>query len=170
MAENTFSTIDAQRNRPAMPGYGIHTNPDGQLSWAWVDAQMTAARNYWVASTRPDGRPHVAPVWGVWFEGALYFGTGRTSQKGRNLLANPAVVVHLESGDDTVILEGTVEQISDAALLTQIYTVYAAKYPGYEPPAEPSPDELWYVVRVSKGLAWQEHNFPESATRWQFAS
>lgn len=52
--------------RPIMPaGYGISAESDGRLDWAWLDSRLETARNYWVASTRPDGRPHVMPVWGV---------------------------------------------------------------------------------------------------------
>ena len=52
--------------RPVMPaGYGIPTADSGMLPWRWVDEPLTAARTYWVDTTRPDGRPPVAPVWGV---------------------------------------------------------------------------------------------------------
>ncbi len=30
--------------------------------------------NYWICTTRPDGRPHSIPVWGFWLDGGLYFG------------------------------------------------------------------------------------------------
>src|SRR5262245_60149405 len=90
-------------DRPDMPtGYGIAQIEKGLLSWEWVTAQLENSRNYWICSTRPNGRPHAAPVWGVWFEGALYFSSDRRSRKARNLAAKPEVVAHLESGDDTV--------------------------------------------------------------------
>ncbi|MEI6136703.1 MAG: pyridoxamine 5'-phosphate oxidase family protein [Chloroflexota bacterium] len=31
-------------------------------------ARLRTAMNYWIATTRPDGRPHAAPVWGVWLD------------------------------------------------------------------------------------------------------
>ena len=46
-------------------------------------ARLRAAMSYWIATTRPDGRPHAAPVWGVWLDDALWFGT--MGQKVRNL-------------------------------------------------------------------------------------
>src|SRR5574338_202738 len=93
--------------------YGISRDPAGMMEWTWVEDQLTKSRNYWIASVTPDGKPHVAPVWGVWIDGALYFGSERESRKSKNLLANPNAVVHLESGDDTVILEGAVGELKD---------------------------------------------------------
>ncbi|HSN73709.1 MAG TPA: pyridoxamine 5'-phosphate oxidase family protein, partial [Anaerolineae bacterium] len=89
--------------RPAMQDYGISDEPDGLLPWSFASQRMAAARNYWIGSSRPDGRPHAAPVWGVWLDDVFYFGTVPGSVKARNLAANPALVVHLESGDEVVI-------------------------------------------------------------------
>ncbi len=157
-----------QQGRPYMPGYGVTTDEDGLLPWEWVEAQMARSRNYWISSTRPDGRPHAVPVWGVWVEGTLYFGSGRQARKARNFAQNPAVVAHVESGDDVVILEGVVEEVSDMALLTRIAQAYAAKYPGYEPDPDPGPGGVIYAVRPQAVFAWQERDFLRTPTRWQF--
>ena len=93
-----------------------------------VADKIAASRNYWIASTRPDGRPHAMPVWGVWVDAQLLFGTDRMSTKGRNIAANPAVVVHLESGDDVVVLEGKPREVTDASLLALFADAYDAKY------------------------------------------
>ena len=154
--------------RPYMPGYGVPVNPDGMLTWAWVDQQMAKSRNYWICSTRPDGRPHAAPVWGVWVDGVLYFGTGRESRKYRNLSANPAVAVHCESGDDAVMLEGTVAEVSDKDLLKRVHRAYAEKYPPYNPAEEPESNGLTYAVRARVIMAWQEQNFLKTPARWIF--
>ena len=68
------------------------------------------------------------PVWGIWLDEAFFFGSGRDSAKTRNLAANPAIVVHLESGDETVILEGLAEQVLDDALERRVDEVYGPKY------------------------------------------
>jgi nitroimidazol reductase NimA-like FMN-containing flavoprotein (pyridoxamine 5'-phosphate oxidase superfamily) len=72
-----------------MPGYGISESAEGMLPWSWAEERLSDSRNYWVASTRPDGRPHLMPVWAVWVGDALYFSTARTSTKARNLFASP---------------------------------------------------------------------------------
>src|SRR5712692_7847554 len=71
--------------------YGISDKPQGMLTWSELGQAFERSRNYWIASTRPDGRPHAAPVWGVWLDRVLYFSTGPSSVKGRNLAARPDV-------------------------------------------------------------------------------
>ena len=58
--------------RPKMKDYGIHEGDEGMLTWDFVDEQMANSRNYWISTTRPDGRPHVAPVWGIWKVGMMW--------------------------------------------------------------------------------------------------
>lgn len=52
----------------------------------------------------------------------------RGRAKGRNLRANPKMVVHLESSDECVIREGVAEQVGDPDPRRRIGEVYAAKY------------------------------------------
>jgi nitroimidazol reductase NimA-like FMN-containing flavoprotein (pyridoxamine 5'-phosphate oxidase superfamily) len=163
---DSMGEVKAVRGRPKMRDYGIATDEKGLMDWAWVDAEMAKSRNYWICSTRPDGRPHAAPVWGVWLDGALYFGTSPTSRKARNLEARPEVVVHLESGDDTVIFEGTVRKEYDREIITKVAKAYGEKYVSYKPTV----DELigmWTLV-PAVAMAWVEHDFPKTATRWDF--
>jgi nitroimidazol reductase NimA-like FMN-containing flavoprotein (pyridoxamine 5'-phosphate oxidase superfamily) len=146
-----------------MEGYGVPTSEEGLLPWSHVSERMDRARNYWVGTTRPSVRPHAAPVWGAWVEGTLYFETGPRSRKGRNLATNPAVAVHLESGDDVVILEGVAETVTnpDPALFARVADAFAAKYDGYRP--EPGGEGL-YAVRPCVVYAWSK--FPADVTRW----
>ena len=75
-----------------MPGYGISDSAEGILPWSWAAERLSQAHNYFVATARPDGRPHVMPVWGLWLDDAFYFSTGASSRKARNLAANPRCV------------------------------------------------------------------------------
>lgn len=151
------------------PGYGLAETASKALSWAQVEERLVASRNYWVASTRPDGRPHAAPVWGVWRDGALWFSTDRESVKGRNLLARPSAVVHLESGDDVVILEGEVAQAPLDDGLRAASQDYDAKY-GLPLADEAAGDEgpLFLVFRPLRAMTWLESDFVDSATGWDF--
>src|SRR6185437_13395833 len=63
------------------------------LPWKWATERLERSHNYWICSTRPDGRPHAVPVWGVWVENAFYFSTDPKSRKAKNLKANPAISV-----------------------------------------------------------------------------
>lgn len=134
------------------------------LEWSWADERLAGSRNYWVASTSPDGRPSVAPVWGVWVDGAVCFGASARSRKARNLERDPRVVVHLESGDEVVILHGEVERF---VLNDAIADVYHAKY-DYRPNPEETSAEGWYGLRPRRALAWLERDYPKTATRFDF--
>ena len=145
---------------------GGETNSD-LTPWSHVEEQMTSSRNYWVATTRPDGRPHCMPVWGLWLDRVFYFGTDQSSRKAKNLASNPSVAVHLESGDDAIILEGTLDQVSDADLLKRIDEAYFTKY-DLHVLGDNSEAGLFYALNPRIALAWLESDFVNSATRWQF--
>lgn len=155
-----------QRERPHMTRYGIAAGDTGMIEWAWVDEQLTKARNYWIGTVTPEGKPHVMPVWGVWLDGVFYFGSDRESRKSKNIDAQPEIVVHLESGDDAVIVEGRAERITEAAQLDKLSAVYDAKYPGYTPDFKSEPDTVIFAITPKKVFAWKESDFPNTATRW----
>lgn len=154
-------------SRPKMPkSYGIKEskNPEDYRPWSYLEKRMKEARNYWVATSRPDGRPHVMPVWGIWVEGRFYFGTASDSRKARNLAENPAIAVHLESGDDVIILEGVVEQrMPDEVLREKMNAESLAKY---QMPLMLPPGAAMYMLKPRVAFAWSESNFSKTATRW----
>lgn len=179
MAERTTARARSapQSERPGMdPAYGIATGDDGLLSWDWAEARLVESRNYWVCTTRPDGRPHAMPVWGVWSDGAFFFSTSRSSVKGRNLAANPTVSVHLESGDECVVLEGEIAAATGIAL-ARADDAYAAKYTNAESgegfrmsdgASGDAPPNGAYMLRPRLALGWLEKDYPRTATRWRF--
>jgi nitroimidazol reductase NimA-like FMN-containing flavoprotein (pyridoxamine 5'-phosphate oxidase superfamily) len=162
-------TLQAAHRPQMAQGYGISSSANGLLTWDWVDSRMAASRNYWISTTRPDSRPHVVPVWGVWLDGVLYFGGDRQARRSRNLAVNPQASVHLESGDEVVIIEGRVEEVEhDLELLTRIAEAMAVKYPPFKPDPEPAPGTAMYRVRAQTVFAWTEQDYPNTATRWKF--
>ena len=72
-------------------------NPDEQ--------RLEAEANIWLASVRPDGRPHLVPIWFVWFQGEIHILTQLASVKARNLLANPHASLALENGSHPLIAD-----------------------------------------------------------------
>jgi len=155
--------------RPLIPaGYGVPADGSGGdlLPWSWAEERLVAARNYWICTTRPDGRPHAMPVWGLWLDGRLWFSSGAATQKARNLAASAAVVVHLESGDETVILEGEAHRASDPAALEAVAQAYDEKY-GYRIDLADESAPI-FVVLPRSAYTWTERDFPRTATRWLF--
>jgi hypothetical protein len=145
----------------------MHSETVGPVPWEHVERRLRAARNYWLSTTRADGRPHTMPIWGVWLRDALWFGTGLESVKGINLLRDPRSAVHLESGDDVVILEGIAERAEDDGA----YAAYSEKY---NMPADaqsfaalPQVGALFRFTPVV-GQAWVEASFVETQATFRF--
>ena len=148
--------------------YGIWAADEGAglLDWEWATQRLERAHNYWVATASASGRPHAAPVWGLWNDGVFFFSTARGSRKGQNLAANPFAVVHLESGDEVVILEGSVEEVAARKELDILAAAYGEKYT-LEIKFE-DPGSVVYALTPKLAFAWREENYPESATRFSF--
>ncbi len=149
------------------PGYGIEPKLTKEMvTWTAVERALAKSRNYWVTTASKKGLPHAAPVWGLWLDGAVWFATDSKSRKGRNLAANPSIVVHLESGDDVVILEGRAERITSATALGRFADAYKEKYAFRPDPKDPN--SAFYRLRHKRAFAWHESNFPKSASKWVF--
>lgn len=89
--------------------------------------KLGSQQNIWFGSVRPDGRPHLSPVWFVWYEEKIYIGTDPKSVKVRNIRQNPQVVLALEDGAHPVICEGAAQIIQpplSEGLLAAFYTKY----------------------------------------------
>jgi len=152
-----------------MRAYGVTTDLKGTLPRDWAAERLEQAPVYWVSTTRPDGRPHAMPTWGAWVDSAFWMEGGAETRRMRNLSLNPNAVVHVERGDDVVIVEGVGEKIVglDHALTERLlagFHKYIASH-GYTASAESWVDGIW-VIRPQIVFAWSA--FPTDATRWTF--
>jgi hypothetical protein len=106
---------------------------EGAMPTAWAEARrsLEEAKIYWISTVRPDGRPHVTPLFAVWLDGALYFCTGPSERKGRNLAQNSQSVIttgcNVLEGFDLVV-EGEAVRVSDETRLRRVADSYASKY------------------------------------------
>lgn len=91
------SKAEPRTERPQIPDYGINTSKNGLLPWKWAVKNLADPREYWIVTVRPDGRPHAMIIWGLWLDGAFWFGTGSKTQKARNLAKNPNCIVGTET-------------------------------------------------------------------------
>jgi PPOX class probable F420-dependent enzyme len=152
-----------------MPGYGIVDADQGSglLPWSWAEQRLASARNYWLATVRPDGRPHAMPVWGVWLDRCLWFSSSLGSRKIRNLRGNPNCVATTEHADDPVVLEGTAEIVTDAAPIAAFLAASNAKYEvdygiDFLDPAV----NATVRIRPRRVFALRHDDFTGSPTRW----
>jgi hypothetical protein len=154
-----------------MPGYGI-AGPDegsGLLHWSWAAERLTAARNYWVASNWPDGRPHVMPVWGMWDDSCLWFTSATNSRKVRNLRADPRCCVTTEDASDPVIIEGIARFSADPGVLRRVVDLMNAKYRTHLELDFLDPQKNATIgVRPARVFSMRHGDFTGSPTRWVF--
>ncbi len=75
-----------------------------------------------------------------------------------------ALAVHLESGDNVVILEGLAREAREASELELIDKAYFVKYKMHIL-AMPG-DVVMYALQPRVAFAWREKDFNVSATRW----
>ena len=156
----------AERPISPPPSYGVPAEGGEMMSWEFVVEQLRASRNYWVATVGRNERPHSAPVWGVFVADDLFFETSPTTRKARNVERNPAVVVHTESGDEVVIVEGIATRYRPTPEAGQaIARGFAEKYDGYAP--DPAEWEDGSLYRVEPGVVFAWRDMP-TATCWRF--
>jgi nitroimidazol reductase NimA-like FMN-containing flavoprotein (pyridoxamine 5'-phosphate oxidase superfamily) len=101
--------------------------------WAQASERLEQAEVYWLSTVRPDGRPHVTSLLSVWLDGALYFCTGSSERKAKNLVGNAHCILTTgcntlkEEGLDLVV-EGDAVRVSDQARLQRVADAYESKY------------------------------------------
>ena len=157
--------------RPVMPGYGVLPADEGSglLPWAEAERRLTVAHDYWLATVRPDGAPHVMPVWGVWLDDRVWFSSGLRSRKARDLAADPRCTVTTDDARDPVVLEGVAERRTDASAIGNFVAAVNEKYDArvtteFQDPAVNGT----FAVRPVRAFALSGDDFVGSATRWTF--
>ena len=130
-----------------------------------------------LGTSRPDGRPHAAPIGARWHDGDVYFTSGPGTRKSRNLAANPACTISISREGIDLVLEGEATRVTDRPTLEKVASLYreggwpaevegeAFTAPYSAPSAGPPPWNLYRVtVHTVFGLATAE---PYGATRWR---
>jgi hypothetical protein len=152
------------------------------LPWSRALKQLgsSAGGTYWLATTTPDGRPHVAAVGALWVDGKIYFVSGSRTRKSRNLAANPRCAVSVSLTGIDLVFEGTAIRVADRPTLLRFAKRYAAQgWPAsvsgaaftaeYSAPSAGPPPWNLYVVRPSTAFGVSTAD-PSGATRWRFES
>lgn len=147
------------------------------VDWRWARQALSDAEVYWISTVRPDGKPHVTPLIGVWLDDALHLCTGPGERKSRNLDVNPAVAVTTGAngygeGYD-IVIEGEAVTVRDGLTLQRLSEGYAAKYgpqwrfevtaTGFRGSGGPA-----RVYRIAPVTAFGFGRAPFTQTRWRF--
>ncbi|MGH8870437.1 MAG: pyridoxamine 5'-phosphate oxidase family protein [Acidimicrobiia bacterium] len=142
------------------------------------DSEGPGRHTTWLATTNPDGTPHVMPLGALWVDDAFYFTSGPGTRKSKNLESDPRGVITLSTHDFDLVFEGEAERVSDRAELERVAEVFGggewepevrdgAFYAEYSAPSAGPPP--WYLYRFRPpriyALGTAE---PYGATRFDF--
>lgn len=174
----------ARKGTAAEPNAPSPTNLDryGSAPLPWSRArkglESNTAGTFWLATTDPDGRPHVAGVGALWVDDRLYFTSGSRTRKSRNLAANRSCAVSVALKGLDLVIEGKAARVTDRLTLQHLAERYAAQgwpasvgdraltAPYSAPSAGPPPWNLYVLTPIKAfGVAGAE---PFGATRWRF--
>ncbi|MEU9126226.1 PPOX class F420-dependent oxidoreductase [Streptomyces sp. NPDC048506] len=111
----------------------------------WRAFVSEGTRTAKIATTRTDGRPHVAPVWFLLDGGDIVFNTARNSVKGRTLLRDGRLALCVDDDQSPfsfVVIDGRAEVSEDGPQVRDWARRIAARYVGEDRAAE-------YAVRNS---------------------
>lgn len=152
------------------------------IPWEEARERLASSDTYWYATTRPDGRPHVRPVLGVWVDGVLYTTSNPNARKARNLAGNPHCAVTASTDGIDLVVEGTGAKVEGEATLQGVFDAYQSKYafwqitvrdgafdaPDGAPTAGAPPYQPYAVTPTTiYGFGTDERFAPLSA-RWEF--
>lgn len=166
----------------------LDTEAPGVTPWREARSRLVAAQTYWLSTVRPDRRPHVAPLSGLYVDGLLYLDTRPSSVEADNLAHDPRCAVTIDSRalpPMDLVVEGEAARVSDRAHLQRVAEAYASKYGGETTVRDdvlhrrdaPTGYAVFAVTPttvdglpggVGLGAAHGDQPDPLSPTRWEF--
>ena len=137
-----------------------------------------AAGRYWLATVRPDGRPHVMPVGILWHDRAFYFSAGAGTQKAKNMARDPRCIITIAAPGLDIVAEGAAARVTDEAKVQRLADAFgaaggwhptvkdAAFWHEYSAPSAGPPP--WDVYEITPTTVYAvASGEPHGATRWR---
>jgi hypothetical protein len=145
---------------------------------------------YWLATTAPDGRPHIRPILGLWLDGSFYSVISESSRKGKNVAQDPRCALAASSTvrpSLDIIVEGEASIVPDGAELRRVVAAFGTTmtwplelrdgrvFGPHAPTAGPPPYAVFQLTPKTvyglPGVAGmdEEDGAPFSSTRWRFS-
>src|SRR6476661_5894030 len=100
------------------------------VDWQRVEARLAGAEQLagtdgpahrsWLATTNPDGSPHLTGLGPLWVSGLIYFTTGETTRKGRNLARDPRCTLGISTEEFDFAVEGDTALVDDPDVVTEM--------------------------------------------------
>lgn len=127
----------------------IHEDP----SLARLFELFGAAECCWFASTRPDGRAHLAPIWHVVHADRIYVVTQARAVRVANIRRQPHVSLALPDPMNALIVEGNARPAPEQR--DNLRPLFQAKY-NWDIATDADYDEILEIT-PQKVMAWGSH-------------
>lgn len=135
-----------------IPREALRLQPDDRA------ALLSTARTLHCATVDEQGVPHVAPLWFVWRDDAIWVNSLRASRRGRDLERGSPVGICIDEGIEYGELrglssDGRFEPVDDDEVLEPVRAAFGAKYwHGVEVPSLRS--HRWFRFVPSREASW----------------
>lgn len=129
-----------------------------------LDELLTNERTLRIGTVGPDGDPHVAPLWFVWHDGAIWLNSLKRSRRTRDLASGSRVALCVDTGDEYFVLRGAVlygvpQDANDDPGVAEVRRKFGRKYWNIEEiPATKS--HTWLRVDPDKISSWDFRKIP----------
>ena len=164
------------------PRATLLTDQDAEpIPWSTGLARLSEARFYWLATSTPDGRPHVRPVLAVWVDGAMHTTSHPEARKAINLAHEARCSLTVTTDGMDVAYEGRARRLTDHDDLERLSAAYLEKYgwpttvvgdafdaPYGAPTAGPPPYEPYRVEPTAVYAFGTDDELGPRSTRWIF--
>jgi hypothetical protein len=132
----------------------------------------------WLATTNPNGRPHLVPLGMVWDDGKAYFTSGLGARKAKNLALSPYCTLSVATQPFDIVIEGQARIVTDDATLQRVAGLFGAEgwaptvrdgafYHEFSAPSAGPPP--WYLYEVTPETVFAFGTAePYGATRFDF--
>ena len=148
------------------------------LSWADVERRLSGGGWFWLATVRPNGAPHVMPLFAAWAGSSFFIASKDRARKSRNLELEPRCVITTDTGDLHLIIEGLATHVRDDATLQRAVDAFGAVYQwptrveggkleaDYGAPTSGGPPYEVYEVRPTRAFALPTDGETTTPTRF----
>jgi PPOX class probable F420-dependent enzyme len=138
---------------------------------ARIDCLLRREPVVWLSSVRPDGLPHLVPIWFSWDGERLFIASKPNAVKVRNLQAKPTVMLALGEPDDDFdvgLVEGRAV-VATATTAELMPPAHVAKYAdrmtamGIDPDEYASTYSQPILITPTRYLPWHGRSVPANA-------
>lgn len=130
---------------------------------------LSSERTARLATTSPDGEPHVVPMWFVWKSGAMYFNSLKRSRRARDIDRGSRVAACVDAGHEYgelhgAVLYGELTSVGDPEESAAVRKAFGEKYwNGIDIPEVKSHE--WFRLEPDRIVSWDFEKIPQGRDR-----